>query len=594
MSVQVKLTSVKQLSNSSTASVVELSNFNFSTITSAIKEFLASINYGEGTSSVSVDIGTIASDLVTIRQGLSVYGTQLQENAYPTVINLSPTGAVTAKNFTAEDVAEVRRLRIRVFGAIPTVGIPGEIIYVEGQGSYQEGIYVWLASSGWTLLSGGGGGNAACMQEVIMSMAANAVSTNYTLASDSLYLVPAPMPSSGFMFFVNGQLLPVGDGTRNAPAYLSNDNGVTAVLFNEADSNSRLYWNTGIAGFELETSDNLTLHYFTIDPFCNQAGYSCNTQVANLESSTTFQFGVEIISNGASSTPVTICRTPNPTTNTGGETLTTGYYLQNSVLSFSITDWDGAYSSGAIVKFTAPSSISETDFNNLRVFRQDELGNLTDVTILAGDDYLPDYENRWIYADVPGFSPFYLIVGIGEATTTSTSTTTTTTSGPTTTTTTTCAPNGISFVTSYGTHPTQATFYGTPTGPFYVTFVDQYSTEHDLTGLLGNQISMSWTFNVENPVFAAIPSVVGVYTFSTAGGCSYEVTVPIGSTTTTTTFGTTTTTSTTTTSSTTTTTTAGPTTTTTTSTTTTTTLPPRVPRTTTTTSTSTTTTTTTP
>lgn len=588
MSVQVKLTSIKKLSNSSTASVVELSNFNFSTLTSAIKEFLTSINYVEGNSSVTVDIGAVAADLVTIRQGLSVYGTQLQDNAYPTVISLSPTGTVSAKNYIAEDVAEVKRLRIKVYGAIPAIGIPGEIIYIEGQGTYQEGIYVWLASSGWTLLSGGGSGSSACMQEVIMNMAANEVTTDDTLASDSLYLVPAPMPSSGFMFFVNGQLLPIGDGSKNAPAYLSNDDGVTAVLFNEADSTCRLYWNPSIAGFDLETSDNLTLRYFTIDPFCNQAGYSCNTQIANTGDSTTFQFGVEIISNGAASTPVTVCRSPNPTSNIGGDTLSPGFYLQNSILSFSITDWDDSYSGGAIVKFTVPTSMTSEDFSNLRIFHQDELGDLNDVTILAGDIvgdlYVPDFPNKWIYADVPNFSPFYLIVGVGETTTTSTSTTTTTTV-PTTTTTTTCAPNSISYVTSYGTHPSQVTFYGTPTGPFYVTFVDQYSTEHDLTGLLGNQISLSWTFNVDNPLFSSIPSVVGVYTFTRAGGCQYEITIPVGSTTTTTTVPiTTSSTTTTTTVPTTTTTTVSPTSTTST-TTTTTSLPPRTPRTTTTTTT---------
>ena len=163
MSVQVKLTSVKKLSNSSTTSVVELSNFNFGEITSAIKEFLASINYNQGTTNVSVDIDTVSADLVKVRQGLSVYGTQLVNSAYPVVINLSPTGSVTAKNFVAEDVVEALRLRLKVFGELPTTGIPGEIIYIAAQGSYVEGVYVWLNATGWTLLSGGGSG-AKCMR----------------------------------------------------------------------------------------------------------------------------------------------------------------------------------------------------------------------------------------------------------------------------------------------------------------------------------------------------------------------------------------------------------------------------------------------
>ena len=142
MAVQVTLTSVKKLTNTSTASVVELSNFNFSTITSAIKEFLASINYNESLNSVSVDVTTIASDLINVRQGLSVYGTQLVNGQYPTVIQLSPTGTVSAQNFTAKDVLESMRLRLRVFGQIPSTGVPGEIIYIQAQGNYIEGVYV--------------------------------------------------------------------------------------------------------------------------------------------------------------------------------------------------------------------------------------------------------------------------------------------------------------------------------------------------------------------------------------------------------------------------------------------------------------------
>ena len=311
MSVQVKLTSVKKLSNSSTTSVVELSNFNFGEITSAIKEFLASINYNQGTTNVSVDIDTVSADLVKVRQGLSVYGTQLVNSAYPVVINLSPTGSVTAKNFVAEDVVEALRLRLKVFGELPTTGIPGEIIYIAAQGSYVEGVYVWLNATGWTLLSGGGSG-AKCMQEVIMQATADNVSTDNTNASETgIFLVPAPLASTAFMLFVNGQLIPVGDGDINAPAYLSSDAGVTAVTYNEADSTCQLYWNPSVAGFDLDTADNLLLHYFTEDPYCSQSGYSCNTNIANTSApsgnpitTTNFNFGIQIIGSPTEAGPI--------------------------------------------------------------------------------------------------------------------------------------------------------------------------------------------------------------------------------------------------------------------------------------------------
>ena len=275
MAVQVKLTAVKKLSNSSTTSLVELTNFNFGEITSAIKEFLTSINYNQSTNEVSVDIDTVASNLVTVRRGLSVYGTQLVNGAYPTVINLSPSGTVTAKNFIAEDVAEILRLRLRVYGALPTTGVPGEIVYIAAQGNRIEGVYVWLVSTGWTLLSGGSGaaGTAKCMQEVIMQAVADNVSADNTNASeDGIFLVPAPLAATAFMLFVNGLIVPVGDGDITAPAYLSNDGGLNAVTFNEADSTCQLYWNPSIAGYGLDTGDKLLLHYFTEDPFCSQSG----------------------------------------------------------------------------------------------------------------------------------------------------------------------------------------------------------------------------------------------------------------------------------------------------------------------------------
>ena len=545
MAVQVKLTAVKKLSNSSTTSLVELANFNFGEITSAIKEFLTSINYNQSTNEVSVDIDTVASNLVTVRRGLSVYGTQLVNGSYPTVINLSPSGTVTAKNFIAEDVAEILRLRLRVYGALPTTGVPGEIVYIAAQGNRIEGVYVWLVSTGWTLLSGGSGaaGTAKCMQEVIMQAVADNVSADNTNASeDGIFLVPAPLAATAFMLFVNGQLVPVGDGDIAAPAYLSNDGGLNAVTFNEADSTCQLYWNPSIAGYGLDTGDKLLLHYFTEDPFCSQSGYTCSTAIVD-SSSTSFNFGIEIIGAPSGPAPITICKTPNPIDNSGGDSLPSGFYLQNSIYSFTITDWDSVCPPDTIVKFTMPQSMSEAEFDLTRIFHEVS-GVLVDETVdagdIAGDLYIPDYATRAIYAQVDSFSPFYLIPNAGVTTTTSSTTTTTTAA---TTTTTTCAPNLLSFETGSGELPSTVAFDGTPIGPFEVLFTDQSSEQHTLTGLLGEMIELPWEFNVANPVFEGIPNVVGTYLFS-KGGCEYEVIVPIQDATTTTTAAPTTTTTT--------------------------------------------------
>ena len=596
MSVQVKLTSVKTLTNASTTAIVELSNFNFSAITSSIKEFLRTINYVQGDSRVSVDIHTIASNLLTVRNGLSVYGTQLGSGTAPPVISLSSTGELRAKSVVAEDAAEVLRIRMNVFGALPPVGTPGEIIYIVAQGEKREGVYVWLNSTGWTLLSGGGGGGtASCMQEVVFTVEADNVTTDNTEASSRLYLTPAPMASTSFMLFVNGQLMLVGDGTTNAPAYISEDNGSTAVRYNEANANCKIFWNPTIAGYTLEDDDLLTVHYFSIDPFCSQSGFACNTKVIlSGATNTEYAYGVEIISAATADGPFSVCKIPNPANNLGGEDLPVGYYLSNAIDSFSFTDWEDIFPSGAILKFTLPSSISESEFDQVSIFNQ--VGTqFTDVTIYASQSsspYVPVYATRSIYAQLQtgSFGAVYLIQGTEPTSTTTTSTTTTTTAAPgsTTTSTTTCAPNQISFSTTGGYYPTTVTFYGSPAGPFDIVF-NKNGTNYSLTGLLGYQVTLPWTFNVNLPTFSAIQNAVGTYTFTRTNGCVYTISVPTGLTTTSTTVapGTTTTST-----STTSTTTAAPgTTTTSTSTTTTTTLAPRTPRGSTTTTSSTTTTT---
>jgi len=272
MSVEVKLISVKTLSNTSTSSIVELSNFNFQTLTSVIKEFLTSINYEQGTSEVTVDISNIDANWVTVRNGLRVYGAQLQDGSYPTTIHLHPSGSVTAANFIADDVTDTLRLRLRVYGLLPTTGIPGELVYIEAQGNRVEGVYVWLTSTGWTLLAGAGYGASPCMQEVIMSAVADTVSIDGSPISAGLFLVPAPLASSNMLLFINGLQIRVGDAVKTLPAYFSKDGGTTASTLRSIDSSDVLYFNPTIAGWTLENYDTVTLHYFTVDPYCSQAG----------------------------------------------------------------------------------------------------------------------------------------------------------------------------------------------------------------------------------------------------------------------------------------------------------------------------------
>ena len=525
MAVQVKLTSVKKLSSVSTASMVELSNFNFTQIASAVREFLVSISYQQGVDAVSVDINTISADTLNIRNGLSVYGAQLESGNYPKVIELDPSGSIISKNIILEDVVDAKRVRLRVFGLLPSVGIPGEMVYIGTQLSKSEGIYVWLNSTGWTLVAGGNG-VAKCMQEVSMTATANAISTDYSVVSpQGLFLFPAPLAATGFLLFVNGHQITVGNSDLTAPAYLSKDSGVTASSFNEVDVTDQLYWNPSVAGFNLDTSDTITLRYFTEDPYCSQTGYTCITGISSASTTTWNQFNIQIIGTPTESGPITICKIPNLTA--GSTTLPTGYSLSNTILSYTISDPTGIYPTGAIIKFKVPQSLSEAEFNLIKIFHEVD-SVLVDETVkvgdIVGDLYIPNYASRLIYAQVDSFSPFYLIQGQSITTTTSSTSTTTTLN---LTTTTTCAPNLINYLIPSVLEPTQITFYGTPAGPFNVVFTDSLGGVHDLTGITGSMIRLGWNFNLTNPNYSGIPSTVGTYVFTNSSNCSYTISVPV-------------------------------------------------------------------
>jgi len=525
VAVQVKLTSVKKLSSVSTAAMVELSNFNFTQIASAVREFLVSISYQQGVDAVSVDINTISADTLNIRNGLSVYGAQLESGNYPKVIELDPSGSIISKNIILEDVVDARRVRLRVFGLLPSVGIPGELVYIGTQLSKSEGIYVWLNSTGWTLVAGGNG-VAKCMQEVSMTATANVISADNSVVSpQGLFLFPAPLAATGFLLFVNGHQITVGNSDLTAPAYLSKDAGVTASSFNEVDVTDQLCWNPSVAGFNLDTSDTITLRYFTEDQYCSQTGYTCITGIASSSTTTWNQFTIQIIGTPTEPGPITICKIPNLTA--GSATLPTGYSLSNTILSYTISDPNGIYPTGAIVKFKVPQSLSEAEFNLIKIFHEVD-SVLVDETVkvgdIVGDLYIPNYASRLIYAQVDSFSPFYLIQGQSITTTTSSTSTTTTLN---LTTTTTCAPNLINYLIPSVLAPTQITFYGTPAGPFNVVFTDSLGGVHDLTGITGSMIRLGWNFNLTNPNYSGIPSTVGTYVFTNSSNCSYTISVPV-------------------------------------------------------------------
>ena len=463
MAVQLKISSIKSINGSSLNTIVDLTNFNFSTIKSAIDEFLTTINYSQLNGDISVDIQGITTNTLIVKDGLTVYGAQQMNGTYPEVINMYPTGAITAKNVVVEDVLEGKRLRLKLYGILPPTAVPGEIVYITGQPGRIEGFYGYLNSTGWCLLSCGGGGDGQCTATITRSVTPDTITGDGILVSDGLLPMPSPIPTTEYLLFVNGHQITVGDGDITAAAYFSKDGGTTATIYSQVDVTDSLYWNTVSAGYGLDSGDTVTLMYSTVDTNCAGAnGSTCITNIVTTGNTESLfsQVGVDIIMDDSApeNNYITVCTLPIPTIEPDGISLPTNYLLTNSVLAFQITT---PFISCATIGFALPDGISEIDFNSVIIF-QEVLGVYTDVTILTGP-YAPDYSSRTIYASACEYGSFYLIpiyvapvIPTTTTTTTVAPTTTTTTVAPTTTTTTVAPTTTTTTVTPTTTTTTVA------------------------------------------------------------------------------------------------------------------------------------------
>ena len=78
--------------------------------------------------------------------------------------------------------------------------------------------------------------------------------TGLTLADD-------PPSNCRIDVFVNGELLECGDGDKTKNFYLTNDNGSTARSFANTANGDKLYFNAVTTGWNLETSDKISIHF---------------------------------------------------------------------------------------------------------------------------------------------------------------------------------------------------------------------------------------------------------------------------------------------------------------------------------------------
>lgn len=529
MSVTIKLSSIKSIDNRSISSITEISNFNFQNLTSSISEFLTSINYIQG-DDVSVDISNISADSLKLRESLTVYGNKVGL-VYPENIKLLTNGSILAKNIKVDDVSSAKRIRLRVFGELPITGIPGEMVYIQAQGTRIEGIYVWLNSTGWTLLYGIGTGagsgeisetGSMCRQLVLQEVSADLVSSDNSLISSNLFTVPAPIATDFPILYINGLQTQIGNGSKLASAYFSKDGGSTASIIGELDSTDLLYFNPTIAEYDLDTDDTITLKYLTSDPYCAQSGYYCNTISVSSGNTELSPFSINIITTPSTTGPLRVCQIPNPISN-GLYTMPDNYDLSNTISSYSISDINSIFTS-IIIRFTLSNSLSETDFDNIKVFNEVS-GVISDVTITSGM-YSPDFLNKYIYAQVTEPGSFYIVQGVIPTTTTTSTTTTTTLACPT---------NNISYSLEVGPNPTHVLFSGTPEGPHTLEFVDQHGTVFNITGLIEDDITLPWTLDLNNVKLLSLSTIIGVYTFTYDTSCVYTVEIPLSAITTTTT-----------------------------------------------------------
>jgi len=63
------------------------------------------------------------------------------------------------------------------------------------------------------------------------------------------------------MVEVNGISVELGDGVKTRSAYFSSNNGLTAAAINSLRAGDELIWNGVIAGFDLESGDEINLIY---------------------------------------------------------------------------------------------------------------------------------------------------------------------------------------------------------------------------------------------------------------------------------------------------------------------------------------------
>lgn len=79
--------------------------------------------------------------------------------------------------------------------------------------------------------------------------------------STGLTITHTPFNDTPVSVEVNGLECNIGDGAKDEACYFSNDGGITAKTMENIEANDTLYWMGSIAGYQLETSDDIDFNY---------------------------------------------------------------------------------------------------------------------------------------------------------------------------------------------------------------------------------------------------------------------------------------------------------------------------------------------
>lgn len=147
MPVYNNLKAVRKLTNSSLTSIIDITNLNFTSLSSANLEFLNNIKYDETLNTFQVYSGMF--DFVNITDKLS-----LTLDGIPT-FTIDSLGRAEGQQLLVK-VAETKRQRFTDFNDWPEIGVPGEIIYTGIQNQrpeFGEDFIGYLQSRGWVSLT---------------------------------------------------------------------------------------------------------------------------------------------------------------------------------------------------------------------------------------------------------------------------------------------------------------------------------------------------------------------------------------------------------------------------------------------------------